>query len=47
MTFLIDRWRGKSFSEATGYDDHHKINEAQQGEARIDRLKQSAPFEYI
>jgi hypothetical protein len=26
MKFLIDRFRNKPFSEATGYDDHLKIS---------------------
>jgi len=48
MTFIIDRiGRHKTFSEATGYNDHHKINEAAEGEARIEHLRKYPPFKYI
>lgn len=46
--FLLDRLRGKSFSEATGYDEvMHKPNQAPKYEAQIERLKKMAPFNYI
>lgn len=45
--FLIDRFRGKSFSEATGYDDHMKINHSNHDEKEIERLKHMPPFNYI
>ena len=45
--FLIDRFRGKSFSEATGFDDKIKLNNSKEDEAEIERLKNSPPFNYI
>ena len=45
--FLIDRFRGKSFSEATGFDDKMKINHSNQDEKEIERLKKVPPFNYI
>jgi len=45
--FLIDRFRGKSFSEASGYDDHVKIDHSKQDEKEIERLKQYPPFNYV
>ncbi len=45
--FLIDRFRGKSFAEATGYDDKLKINHSNHDEKEIERLKSMAPFNYI
>lgn len=47
ILFLIDRLRGKSFSEATGYDDQQKINHAAHDEKEIERLKNMKPFSYI
>ncbi len=48
MRFIIDRFRGKSFAEATGYNDAI-INKSGMGEKEIERLimKQQAPFKYI
>jgi hypothetical protein len=44
--FLIDRFRGKTFAEATGYDDRIRsaigVNEHE-----IEKLKHSKPFSYI
>jgi len=45
--FLIDRFRGQPFSEATGYDDKIKINHSNEDEAEIERLKKTPPFKYI
>ena len=45
--FLIDRFRGKSFSEASGYDDRIKINNSKHDEAEIERVKAFPPFNYI
>lgn len=45
--FLIDRFRNKSFSEATGFDDKIKINHINKNENEIERLKNSPPFSYI
>ena len=45
MKFLIDRFRGKSFSEATGYDEQMKVNHAKHDE--IERLKKMPPFSHI
>ncbi len=45
--FLIDRFRGKSFSDATGYNDKIKINHINSDEKEIERLKKLPPFNYI
>jgi len=45
--FLIDRFRGKSFSDATGFDDKIKINHINKDENEIERLKKVPPFNYI
>lgn len=45
--FLIDRFRGKSFAEASGYDDRIKINHSNQNEKEIENLKNKPPFSYI
>ena len=47
MKFLIDRFRGKSFAEATGYDDKVKQYAVEKNEAEIEKLKNQAPFKYI
>jgi hypothetical protein len=44
---LIDRFRGKSFSDATGYDEKMKINHANINEKEIERLKTMKSFSYI
>ena len=46
MQFLIDRYRGKTFSEATGFDKIN-LNRAKQDEKQIEKLKDMAPFKYI
>ena len=45
--FLIDRFRGKSFADASGYDDRMKINHINHDEKEIERLKKVPPFSYI
>lgn len=45
--FLMDRFRGKSFAAATGYDDKVKINEINKNEKEIEKLKQTKPFSFI
>ncbi len=40
MEFLINRYRGKSFSEATGYDSEKKIEMSAKGEKSVERFKQ-------
>ena len=45
--FLIDRFRGKSFSEASGFDDKVKIDASKQNEKDIEKMKDSKPFNYI
>ncbi len=45
--FLMDRFRGKSFAAATGYDDKQKINEITKNEKEIENLKQTKPFSFI
>ena len=47
VSFLIDRYRGKSFSEATGYDDKIKIDDSKHSEKEIEILKHQKPFSYI
>ena len=47
MRFLIDRLRGKSFSESSGYDDKVKIDKINKNEKEIERLKDLPPFNYI
>ena len=47
MKFLLDiLTRGKSFSQATGYDDKIK-DQSKQREKEIENLKGKAPFNYI
>ena len=47
MRFLIDRFRGQSFSSATGYDQQQKIDMINKNEAEIEKMKHSKPFNYI
>lgn len=47
MKFLIDRLRGKSFAEASGYDDKMRDNKSEKYEAEIERLKKVPPFSYL
>lgn len=47
MRFLIDRFRGKSFSDATGYDEELKKHAVTKNEAEIERMKKLPPFSYI
>ena len=47
LRFLIDRLRGKSFSEATGYDERMKIDLREKNEKEIERMKNQAPFKYL
>ena len=47
IRFLIDRFRGQSFSSATGYDDKMKINMIGKNEAEIEKMKHTKPFSYI
>jgi hypothetical protein len=44
--FLIDRFRNKSFSEATGFSDKIQ-NAVKENEAEIEKLKNLPPFNYI
>ena len=44
MRFLMDRFRGKSFASATGYDDKVKIDQVHKNEKEIEDLKQKAFF---
>ena len=46
-SFLIDRFRNKTFAEATGYNDQIKINDIKYGEKDIEKRKEEAPFNYI
>jgi hypothetical protein len=39
MQFLIDRYRGKIFSEATGYDDEKIQTKVKEGEASVEKFK--------
>ena len=47
MKFLVDRFRNKSFAEATNYNDKVRISHATHDEKEIERLKQMKPFSYI
>ncbi len=47
MKFLIDRFRGKSFADASGYDDRVKINHASHDEKEIEKFKKMPQFSYI
>ena len=47
VRFLIDRFRGKSFSEATGYDEKIKINHINKDEKEIEKFKNMPQFNYI
>ena len=47
MKFLIDRFRGRSFAEATGYDEKMRYNNSKESEKEIERLKNQKPFSYI
>jgi hypothetical protein len=46
MRFLIDRYRGKSFSEATGFDKID-LNRIKKNENEIEKLKDLPPFKYV
>ena len=46
-SFLIDRFRGKTFSASTGYDDQVKLDDRKYQENKIEKLKNKAPFNYI
>ncbi len=47
IKFLIDRYRNKTFAEATGYDDRAKIDDSHFREKQIENLKDEKPFSYI
>ena len=47
MRFLIDRFRGQSFSSATGFDKKQKINIIGKNESQIEKMKHTKPFSYI
>ena len=47
MRFLIDRFRGKSFAEASGYENAMKFDRSEQYEKQIEKLKNVAPFSYL
>jgi hypothetical protein len=40
MEFLINRYRDKSFAEATGFDPDKKIDMSAKGEKSVERFKQ-------
>jgi hypothetical protein len=46
MKFLLDRFKGKSFEQATGYDGVHR-SQVGTSEAEIERLKSFPPFTYL
>ena len=46
MRFLIDRYRGKSFSDATGFDKIN-LNRINKNEKEIEKLKDLPPFKYV
>ena len=45
--FLIDRFRGQSFPEASGYENAFKYNRSKHYEQQIERLKKTPMFGYI
>ena len=47
IRFLIDRFRGKSFAESTGFDERQKINMINKNETEIEKMKHTKPFSYI
>ena len=48
MLFILNRLRGKSFAEASGYNEvTHKIDKSKEYEAQIERLKKVPPFSLI
>ncbi len=47
MEFLIKRFQGKNFREATGWDDNLHHHAVMKDEAEIERLKRMPPFNYI
>jgi LmbE family N-acetylglucosaminyl deacetylase len=47
MRFLMDRMRGKSFSESTGFDEKMKMHAVAKNEKEIEKLKKLPPFTYI
>lgn len=47
IRFLIDKFRGKSFSQCTGFDQDSKIHDSTRNEKEIEKIKSSAPFNYI
>lgn len=47
MAFLIDRFRGKSFAEASGFENIMKFDRSKEGEEQIERLKKLRPFSYL
>ena len=47
MRFLIDRFRNRSFSEATGFDERQKIIMINKNETEIEKMKHTKPFSYI
>jgi len=46
MRFLIDRYRGKSFTESTGFDKID-LNRVNKNENEIEKMKETPPFKYI
>lgn len=47
MRFLMDRFNGKPFSEATGWDDGLRHHAVMKNEAEIARLKRMPPFSHL
>ncbi len=45
--FLMDRFAGKTFAQATGFDDHLHHSAVAKNEAEIERMKQMPPFKWI
>ena len=47
IRFRIDRFRGQSFSSATGYDEKQKYDMINKNEAEIEKMKRTKDFKYI
>ena len=47
MRFLIDRFRGVSFADCTGFNDTFKVYDRERNEYEIERMKRLPPFSYV
>jgi len=47
MSFLINRMRGKSFADVTGWDNTIKLNNADESEKKIDNQRKTGTFGFM